>query len=464
MSWKPKIGDHKGPKYLALFTSLAADIRSGRLQPGYRLPSQRQIASDLKIDLTTVTRAFNEARKQGLIEASPRRGSFVRPSPNLYYYSSAHSDDSRIVNLSNNTPPQPVEAKLNEHIGNGIAAVFSSPQSLLHLDYQDSAGAADDRLAGASWLAPRVGDIPVERILVVGGAQTAISALLSSLLAVGDSVCAPVCTYPGLKAAASQRGVRLIPVATDEEGLVPAAFRECCERDRPAALYCVPTIDNPTTATLPLKRREEIARIAERFGVAIIEDDAYGPLPSQAIPPIAALAPTITWYIATLSKCVTPALRIAYVVAPGLSESLHLAAAVRAMIWMAPSLMAALVSRWIRDGILDEITRAVRRESVARQAIAREVLHGFGVHGHPEGHNVWLGLPGHWRQSDLLAYAGQQGLALVPSDAFAIGPAPDAIRLSLGAPQDRASLERGLKILAAVLSQRTPAVSGHVYL
>src|SRR5690606_33982714 len=116
----------------------------------------------------------------------------------------------------------------------------------------------------------------------------------------GDAICVPALTYPGLKAAAEQLGVRLIPVTMDAEGPDPAALAEICGRERPQALYCVPTIHNPTTATLSLKRREEIAALARRHEITIIEDDAYGSLPRQAPTPVAALAPDITWHIATL--------------------------------------------------------------------------------------------------------------------------------------------------------------------
>jgi DNA-binding transcriptional MocR family regulator len=202
--------------------------------------------------------------------------------------------------------------------------------------------------------------------------------------------------------------------------------------------------------------------VARRHGIAIIEDDAYGALPRQVPAPIAAIAPDLTWHIATLSKCVTPALRTAYVVTPGMAETLRLAAEIRAMSLMMPPLMAALASRWILDGTLDAITAAIREESAARQAIARRTLQGLKFQAHPEGHHLWLTLPERWRQAELNLYARQSGLALVPSEAFAVGSAPDAIRVSLGAAQNQAVLERGLNLLATVLSHGPSALSSIV--
>ncbi|NIX77318.1 PLP-dependent aminotransferase family protein [Microvirga terricola] len=456
----PQIESKSGPKYLAIAEALLADVQSGRLKPGHRLPPQRQLAKELGVDLTTVTRAFNEARRMGLIEANAGRGSFIRGR-------SSERDDaapagSPIIDLSMNMPPQPPEARLRERIQEGVASVLSAPHGLMRLHYQESVGAGPDRVAAVRWLEPRVGPVPVDRVVVASGAQGALYAIVRVLVQPDEAVSVPALTYPGLRAIAEQLKVRLVPVAMDGEGLDPAALDEACGRESPKAVYCVPTIHNPTSATMSLKRREAIAEVARRRGIAIIEDDAYGALPREAPKPIAALAPDVTWHIATLSKCATPALRTAYVITPGLADTLRLAAEIRAMTLMAPPLMAALGSKWILDGTLDAITAAIRRESAARQAIALRVLHGLDVQAHPEGHHLWLTLPERWHRADLNVYARQSGLALVPSEAFAVGPAPNAIRVSLGAAQNKAVLERGLGVLATVLSHGPSTLSSIV--
>jgi DNA-binding transcriptional MocR family regulator len=435
-------------------------VQAGRLKPGHRLPPQRQLAKELGVDLTTVTRAFNEARRMGLIEANTGRGSFVRgKAPEQDNVAPAGSP---IIELSMNMPPQPPAAKLRERIQEGIAGILTAPHGLMHLHYQESAGARPDRAAAACWLEARLGSVPVDRIVVTGGAQTALYGVARILAGPGDAICVPDLTYPGLRAIAEQLKMRLVPVAMDREGLEPAALEEACGRERPKAVYCVPTIHNPTTATMSRKRRAAIAEVARRHAIAIVEDDAYGALPRQAPPPIAAIAPDITWHIATLSKCVTPALRTAYVVTPGLADTLRLAAEIRAMTLMMAPLMAALASKWILDGTLDAITAAIREESAARQAIARRILHGLEFQAHPEGHHLWLTLPERWRRADLTHYARLSGLALVPSEAFAVGAAADAIRVSLGAAQNQAMLERGLNLLATVLSHGPSALSSIV--
>ncbi|WP_132255647.1 PLP-dependent aminotransferase family protein [Methylobacterium segetis] len=459
-AWSPTIVAAAGPKYLAIVKALAEDIRSGRLAPGSRLPPQRALAKHLNVDLTTVTRAFNEARRTGLIDAAVGRGSFVRGSSRPSRGSSLPVlSPSGSVDFSMNMPPQPAEARLAERLEGGLSRLAATPGFLDRMQYQDSAGNLADRAAAAEWLCRRLGPVAVQRVLVAGGAQAALSAVLAVVLKPGNDLCVPALTYPGLRMAAERLGARLVPVECDEEGLIPEAFLECCRARRPRALYLVPTLDNPTTATLPAARRERIAEIARANGVAIIEDDAYGALPPDAPAPFAALASDITWHIATLSKCVSPGLRIAYVAVPGTNAAVWLAAELRAINMMASPLAAALASEWIAEGELDAIVAAIRRENGLRQTIAAETLAGLNFRSHPCGHHLWLQMPSPWRRGEFGAHARQLGLSVIQSDAFAVGPAPEAIRVSLGAAPDGATLQYGLSLLANLLSHPPGAIS-----
>ncbi|GAB6842873.1 DNA-binding transcriptional MocR family regulator [Methylorubrum rhodinum] len=456
--WNPTIAGDAGPKYLAIVRALAEDIRAGRLPPGVRLPPQRALAKQLNVDLTTVTRAFNEARRTGLINATAGRGSFVR-GPTSPPTELRRPDVSGSVDFSMNMPPQPVGARLAERMETGLAQLAGSSGFLDRMQYQDSAGNLTDRAAAAQWLGQRLGPLPVQRVLVGGGAQVVLAAVLAAILKPGDALCVPALTYPGLRMAAERRSARLIPVACDEDGLDPDAFLESCKAEPPRALYLVPTLDNPTTATLPTARRERIAEVARAHGVAIIEDDAYGALPPDAPAPIAALAGDITWHIATLSKCVSPGLRIAYVAVPGTNEAVRLSAELRAINMMASPLTAALASQWIAEGELDAVVAAIRKENGLRQAVAREILRGLDVRAHSCGHHLWLRLPEPWRRGEFGAHARQLGLSVILSDAFAVGLAPEAIRVSLGAAPDVETLRYGLSLLATLLTRPPGAIS-----
>ena len=214
-----------------------------------------------------------------------------------------------------NLPPRFEDATLNARMQAGIESVAGEGLDLL-LAYQDPGGAESDRAAGAQWLQPRLPGITAERIAVCPGTQGALVAVLALLARRGDTVRAEALAYPGFLALAAHQGIHVQPVAMDDDGLLPESFEAACKAHRPKALYCTPTFHNPTIATLPLARRRRLIEIARRHGVAIIEDDAYGALPRDPVAPLAALAPDCVYHIAGLSKCLSPALRIAYLVLP----------------------------------------------------------------------------------------------------------------------------------------------------
>src|SRR6185437_14924144 len=114
MDWVPTLSEWQGPVFLRIVDALAADIASGRLVRGQKLPTHRALASALNIDLTTVTRAYGEARRRGLLDAQVGRGSFVSET-------TARAGDGPIkIDLSMNVPPQPVEANLDLRIAQGL--------------------------------------------------------------------------------------------------------------------------------------------------------------------------------------------------------------------------------------------------------------------------------------------------------------------------------------------------------
>ncbi|WP_395672542.1 PLP-dependent aminotransferase family protein [Inquilinus sp.] len=434
-------------KYRSIVAQLADRIRSGALLPGSRLPAQRQLAAELGVDLTTVTRAYTELKRMGLVEGRTGSGSFVRGVPAAEAATAGAADG---FDLSMNVPPRP--PGLGDRVAEGLAALLAGPEGGASLGYQPSGGTVRDRAAGASWLGRRLGPVAEDRVVVAAGAQSALFALLDLLLDRGGTLACAGLTYPGVRAIAAHLGLRLAGLAQDADGLDPDAFATLCRTAPPRALYLVPTIASPTTGTLPLERRQAIVATARRHGVALVEDDAYGALPETPPPPLAALAPDIAWHVASLSKCATPALRVAYVAAPDAGAAVPLTAGLRAISLMASPLTAALATRWIGDGTLGELTAAIRAENRARQRLAASLLPAGAIAAHPDGNHLWLALPEGWSATAFTAAARESGLLVVPADVFdVIGTPPRAVRLSLGGVPDRAGLERALLRLSGLL-------------
>jgi DNA-binding transcriptional MocR family regulator len=457
LAWLPELGERGRPAYLAIVDSIATGVKSGRLLPGERLPPQRTLAEQLDLDYTTVARAYAEARRRGLVDSTVGRGTFVRAPEGVARRSDGVAPP---VDLSMNLPPEPDDPALLERMRQGIGHLQQLGDLRALLRYQEFGGSPNDREAGIRWLARQIGEVTPDRLLVCPGAQTAILAALASLARAGDVVCTEALTYPGFIAQAAYCGVTLEGLPCDEEGIDPEAFAAACRGRAPKALYCNPTLQNPTTTTISTARRHAIVAIARRYGVAIIEDDAYGRLPEEPPPAFAVLAPERTYYVSGLAKCVASGLRIAYLVAPDARHAARLASTLHATTVMAAPLMAALATRWIADGTADAALAAIRREAMARQLLAAELLDPAWMLTQPEALHFWLRLPEPWSRVVLMQHLRSSGIGVVVSDAFTVaGPPPEAARVCLGGPAGREDLRRALEILANALD-RSPAIFG----
>lgn len=453
--WLPQLAKGGKPRYLAIADSIEADMHAGRLLVGDRLPPQRVLAERLGLNFTTVARAYNEAQSRGLIEARVGAGSFVRARE------SARQPSRRmdLVDLTMNLPPEPEEPALLDRMRRGLIEVGESLTVLLR--YQGFGGSAADKDAAVAWLGRHRLAAPRDRILVCPGAHSALLAILSTLAKPGDVIACEDLTYPGIRALAAQLGLSLVGLAMDGEGISADAFAEACLRHGPKALYCNPTLLNPTTATISTRRREALIAVARQHGVKIIEDDAYGCIPEAPPPALAALAPDITYYVAGLAKCLGAGLRIAYLVAPDPRSIWPLAASLRAATVMASPLTAALATHWINEGVAEEVLAAIRAEARARQRLAVEILPPGSFQGDPEAFHIWVPLPAPWSRSSFTGHMRTSGIGVVVSDAFAVSrPPPEAVRVCLGGVANRQDARQALEFLAGALAQSPAVASG----
>jgi Aminotransferase class I and II len=253
-----------------------------------------------------------------------------------------------------NLPPQPVEANLDLRIARGLEAIQNESSFSAFLNYQRPGGSDDEREVAAKWLRTRVPDASAERLVVYPGNQAILFNALMSLTSPGDVVLTEALTFPGMKAAAEKLRVRLVGVALDEEGILPDALKAACKEHKPKAVYLIPTLHNPTTATLGSGRRKMIADIIRKNGLFLIEDDAYGLL-EPTVSPIANLIPERTYLAVGLSKCIAPALRVSYLLAPDSTAEQQMTSSLQATTLMTPPLMVALVTHWLRSGVADKI-------------------------------------------------------------------------------------------------------------
>ena len=298
-----------------------------------------------------------------------------------------------------------------------------------------------------------------ERIFISPGAHPALLGILTILAKPGDTILCEAITYPGIRSIAAQLGLKLIGLPMDEEGIDVDALTDACKTTKPKALYLNPTLQNPTTLTISDQRRRDIAAVARRFKLPILEDDAYGFIPAHGHAPFAAIAPDLTWHVAGLAKCVGAGLRAAYVVVPDTRSTWPFAAALRAATVMASPFTVALVTRWIEDGTADTLLRFIRSETAARQRLVSEILPKGIYKSDPLSFNIWLELPTLWNRAAFVEHMRSTGIGVVASDAFtAHGPPPEAVRVCLGGPITRPRLAAGLEYMTHALTE-APALA-----
>ncbi|MBI3452192.1 MAG: PLP-dependent aminotransferase family protein [Rhodospirillales bacterium] len=447
-TWLPEIQTRVGPRYLAIADTLAADVAAGRLPPGARLPTHRDLAWKLGVTVGTVTRAYAEAERRGLIAGEVGRGTFIRERGGDVLPTLSPPTDG-FVDLTRNFPP---EGPHNKTIAETLAAIAAAKNISSLLAYTSNVGLPAHREAGAAWVRKAGLDARPSEIAVTNGAQHGSMVAMATLTRPGDVVLTEQLTFYGVKSIATLLSLQLHGVAIDEYGLVPDALDAACRQTQARVLYCIPTIHNPTAAVMPAARREEIAAICQRHAVTIVEDDIYGFLPDHSLPPLSSFAPERSIYVTGLSKCVAPGLRVGYLRA---TESMvaRLSTTLRATVWMAVPLMAEVAARMIEAGSAEKMALWQREEAKARQSLARRALGNADIDTHPASFHIWLKLPEPWRREEFVAEARRRGVGIAPAEAFAIGrgPLPHAVRIGLSAARDRAQLEHALNILVDIL-------------
>ncbi|MBK1697161.1 PLP-dependent aminotransferase family protein [Rhodovibrio salinarum] len=476
LSWTPDLTARSGARYRAIADALAADIDAGRLPEGTRLPTHRALAQALEVTVGTVTRAYTEAERRGLVEATVGRGTFVRPHkattadwmrPGSPPRNDPHSALSLEDCGAENVEPQgPIDLSVNYPARTFLAGALQPGLAGLDGDigrltalagYQPSVGRPEHRAAGARWIAQFGLPAQADDIVPVHGTQGGLTAVLHALDRPGDALLVEELTWPGVHYIARQHGIRLITVASDAEGMRPDALAEAARRSGARTAYLVPTLHNPSNITMPDARRDALIETARAENLMLVEDDIYGFLAETPPAPLAARDPERAVYVTSLSKCVAPSLRIGFIKAPA-SLVPRIAQAVAADTLMVSALLLEIAMKLIDSGQAQAAARAQREEAAARQRIARRLLPLQEPAGADSSFHAWLQLPEGWRASSFTAEARAHGVAVTSGTAFrADGTDPGAVRLCLSAVPERAQLEQGLTIIADLLARRPEA-------
>jgi DNA-binding transcriptional MocR family regulator len=445
--WLPELDGRKRPVYRAIADAIDEDVQKGALRAGARLPPHRDLADRLGVTVTTITRAYTEATRRGLIAGHVGRGTFIRGTP--------QTDDepqTGPLDLSMNIlMPDKEVAVLEKH----LFARRVLPWTQL-LGYVPSRGHLRHRQAMAAWLSACGFIADPERIVLTAGAQHAMAVAVAAVVKPGDTLLVEDLTYSGARLLAQQMGLKLRGIAMDAEGLRPDALEAAIRSTRARVLYCMPRLQNPTSAVMSERRRRQVAAIADKHRLVVIEDDTYGFL-SPEREPLAALLPERTIFITSLSKSLFPGLRLGCAVPPASLVDKVTSAVWATMINTSP-IGADIMSSWIEDGTAARIAEWKRHEVGARQQMARRLLQGERLQTQPSSPHIWLHLSAKWDSDAFTTHARSRGVVVNAAQEFTVADAPPrAVRLCIGTPRTRAGLETALTRVADALRDRVPA-------
>lgn len=444
--WTPKLAQDTGSKYQAIAEALGNDVASGVLKPGQKLPTQRDLAKRLAVTIGTIGRAYALAEKRGLISLEVGRGSFVRS----FEVSLDRAVGGQHIDLGLNLPP----ATEQQHLLAGTLSQLANSRNVSSLFGSAPVESFEHhRISAARWLANRIACTPDE-VLICSGTQNALLSSLACLTKPGDSVLVEELTFPGMIAAARLLYLNLLPVAMDNQGMIPQELDKAAKKSR--VLYCIPTNHNPTATTMSTSRRQEIAGIARKRKLVIIEDDVYGKLVENAPMPVAAFIPDQTFLICSLAKTMSVGLRLAFVRVPARHRE-SMITNMRSTNFFPAPLLCEIATRWIEDGTANRLLLELRETARRRQEIARDVLSSLPFRGDPVGNHIWIELPENWTAETLARAALENGVNLFSSNAFTVvgSPVPNSVRLALGGAFNENELRTGLNVVARLLNDIT---------
>ncbi|HTV85229.1 MAG TPA: PLP-dependent aminotransferase family protein [Dyella sp.] len=446
--------DGRGPLYEQLTRALKASILDGRITAGTQLPPTRELADELELSRTTVLAAYEQLRAEGYIDGRVGSGSYVsdlraRPAPqhakkeiqapSRYAQRARAVRDWDIPRMHRNVRYnlQYGNPQINPALNNAWGRELARAAAYTRLNITEVAGVGALRKQTCDYLARRRGvHAEPDDVLIVAGTQQAIDLTARVLLNEGDPVVLEEPHYFSAHQALVAHGATLIPVNTDDEGMICRQLPD----DSPRLIYVTPSHHFPTGAVMSLQRRVELLRYAGEHNCWILEDDYDGEFRYDAHP-LAALraldeADRVI-YVGTFSKVMFGGLRLAYMVLPAALRVDFLNAKYLGDI-ACPVIEQAALARFMEDGGFERHLRLARKELKARREATIASLREHAgdriqISDTPAGMHVvaWLRDYDRARCEALIAYAHERGLGLYPISPLYIHP-PQRQGLILG--------------------------------
>ncbi|MCB1337063.1 MAG: PLP-dependent aminotransferase family protein [Maritimibacter sp.] len=447
----------EGPKYRRLLAGLKQAIDDGELVAGDKLPPVRDLAWKIGVTPGTVARAFTLLAETGRVQAEVGRGTFVtdpgaRQVPAPARSPVAAPDARAAASAWRTRAPEAIQPLYVEMpaeddvffaprladlgqialVREGLRRAAEAPVEQL-LAYPTFASHAALREAVLAWVPDdlRAG-VTTEQVVLTNGGQNANLLVLQALLFDAPPVLLTEdLTYTGVLRAAELLGARVLPIPMDEEGARPDALEAAAREHGAQVFFTMPEAQNPTARTTSTRRRVAIAEIADRLGIDVIQDDCYRLGPPTG-PSYRALMPERGWYLSSLSKAISPALRVGFAVAPEAAVT-RLRRVVDTNFYGLARPMADVAAHVLTHPDTPALVEAARVHMAGYVRAAVNALGRFDIGWDENIPFLWLRLPRGWREAAFVQALAGIGIRVRPGSDFVDrdARAVNAVRISV---------------------------------
>ena len=456
--WAPQLKKDKQPLYLQLVDVMANDIANGKLAIGEKLPPQRQLAWHLEINLSTVTKAFQQAAKQHLISGEVGRGTYVlAQSAEAGLYLLKQDKQSMLIDLSTHIP---VNKEDDNDLVNTIKSIIASDSNLSEfMTYHSQQSLMRIQIMAAKWLS-QLGYMAMPQNCIV--TTTAQNALLVTLLACcgkDDVVLVNELTFPGMKTVAKQLGLKLYGIAIDEQGIIPAALDLAIRSTNAKVLVSDAIMQNPTGSVMGAERRKAFIDVISKHQILFIEEYVIGA--TSNIAPVSAVIKEQSLLITSFAKAVCPGVRFAVITGehPLIKQLID---EPHATSWHLSPLMAEIACLWIENDTAQQRKLWQWQEISKRFHLFKKVFSAKKYAGNLQTcAHIWLPIKGDIESA--VSQLKNLGVIVVPASIFAVSRnVPNNIRISLSAAKSIQQLHIALTIIddSGLIKQANPLKSG----
>ena len=337
--------------------------------------------------------------------------------------------------------------------------VLSGPDAVRSLQYSLTEGDLALRGRLGAFMGTRGLEATGHDILITTGSQQALGLIASALCDPGDTILVEDPTYLAALQTFQLADVNAVPIESDEHGPDPAALIRAARATGAKAAYLIPTFQNPTGRTLSSERRAALAEAAAKVGLWLIEDDPYSALRLDGEPvDLLAAHPAArerTIVIQTLSKVLSPGLRIGYLRAPAALRG-PLAVAKQAADLHTSTVAQLAAERWLANHDLSEHIASLAahyrpRRDALLSALGEHLPAGSTMTRPEGGLFIWVELPEGYDAEAILPRAIERGVAFVPGKYFYAGEPPvNTLRVSF-ATATPAELHEGAARMGAAI-------------